>query len=192
MSKLPNPTEQQAAIISSVKTGTNLFVEAGAGAAKSTTIYMAIQKHLKESLYLVFNAANRKEATEVFKDLGLDWAEAHTWHSLAYRYVVRGTPWAKKDRIQFFWDYNKLENYLNSYGVEREEVYNVVELIKGFCQSDYSDIRTYVSENIDDLLFEKVMDYEKWVEIVWNILSDKYSGSAITPDIYLKVPCTLR
>lgn len=194
MKTLPTPTGEQRLIIDAAKAGNNIVITAGAGAAKSTTCFMIGQKYIKETLYIVFNAANRKEAQETLKELDIDWVTCHTWHSLAWNRIVKGTSWAKYGVIQNYWDWKEIKDIIaksKGYVAYPEMVQDTIVILKGFCQSSYTSVVDYVfaeGENLDIDDFENLkMDLADIAERVWNVLSHKNSGYKITPDIYLKV-----
>lgn len=74
------PTAQQSTAIELV--GQNAFVkiDAGAGAAKTTTLAMIAEEYVAPSLYLAFNKSMATEAAERFPS----WVTTKTTHGLAY------------------------------------------------------------------------------------------------------------
>jgi hypothetical protein len=74
------PTEQQLKCIELAKAG-NLKIEAGAGAAKSSTLGMIANELVTPSIYLVFNKKLAEDAQDKFPEH----VEICTTHSLAYR-----------------------------------------------------------------------------------------------------------
>lgn len=86
---MKKPTDEQAAVIRKVldaKRGDTLYINACAGAGKTTTLHMIasatkVRFPSARILYLVFNKQNRIEAASEFEGL----ADVSTAHSLAYR-----------------------------------------------------------------------------------------------------------
>lgn len=71
----------------------NLKINAVAGSGKTTTLieYAKAQPASTRILYLAFNKTVKQEAVRKFEAAGLSNVQAETAHSLAYRYVVRGS-----------------------------------------------------------------------------------------------------
>lgn len=82
-------TDEQQAAVDAFHTGSDLLIEAGAGAGKTATL-VAIGEHEapRRGLYLAFN----KALTEDAKDRMPGNVEARTVHSLAYRSVMPNRP----------------------------------------------------------------------------------------------------
>lgn len=74
------PTEEQLAIISAVQASKSIKVSALAGAAKTTTLVLAVEASVKPILYLTFNKAMAEEAKQKFPG----WVEVRTTHSMAF------------------------------------------------------------------------------------------------------------
>jgi len=80
-----NPvSEEQQTIISVIKNGYNVVVDACAGSGKSTTILStAIAEPDKKFLLITYNKSLRKEIQEKVRELGITNMTVHTYHSLA-------------------------------------------------------------------------------------------------------------
>ena len=78
------PSEEQQEIITHIKDGVNVVVDACAGSGKSTTILnVAHQLNDKHILQLTYNSALRHEIRTKASELGLENMTVHTYHSLA-------------------------------------------------------------------------------------------------------------
>jgi F-box protein 18 (helicase) len=87
-------TPEQTAIIKS--TG-NIRINAVAGSGKTTTlIEYAAARPGRKILYLAFNRSVKMEAEKKFADKGLLHVQVETAHSLAYKYVIRGSQYTVK------------------------------------------------------------------------------------------------
>ncbi len=84
-------TQEQKRIITSEE---DLVVNAVAGSGKTTTILEYARHRLdKRILYLAFNKSVKQKAQQLFLQNGMAHVSVETAHSLAYRYVVPGTPY---------------------------------------------------------------------------------------------------
>lgn len=83
MSQFP-ATPEQDGIFSAIASGKNLVVVAYAGTGKSTTLLENSRRDTREALYLVYNAANRKEAAQRFPRH----VKPATGHSLAFKPII--------------------------------------------------------------------------------------------------------
>ena len=79
------PTQEQTQAVEMALSGTNLRLEARAGASKTYTLTLIANALDKPSLYLAYNKAMADEAKEKFPE----WVDVMTTHSLAYRHVGR-------------------------------------------------------------------------------------------------------
>ena len=84
-------TLEQKRIITSEE---DLVVNAVAGSGKTTTILEYARKRLdKRILYLAFNKSVKQKAQQLFQQNHMGHVTVETAHSLAYRFVVPGTPY---------------------------------------------------------------------------------------------------
>lgn len=77
------PTQEQRDAVALAVSGTNLRLEARAGASKTTTLTLIANALPKQSLYLAYNKSMAEEAKEKFPE----WVDVMTTHSLAYRHI---------------------------------------------------------------------------------------------------------
>ncbi|MEU9044624.1 MULTISPECIES: UvrD-helicase domain-containing protein [unclassified Kitasatospora] len=80
---MPDPTQEQSAVVDEFQTGGDLVVQAGAGTGKTTTLQMLAEADSRNGLYIVFNKAAASEAKRRFPAR----VQCTTAHSLAYRSV---------------------------------------------------------------------------------------------------------
>jgi hypothetical protein len=182
------PTQEQQLIIDSARQRQNLAITAFAGAAKTTTCSMIAKELTRPSLYIAFNKSIATEASEKFP-IHVD---CKTLHSLAYADII--TPNKMFKKVSGFVDTKEvislLDKQLELYtDVEvLEIVYQVIDVIKYFCQSaefsleEFSDV--YLSEkfNSEDRAF-----YRSLVVQVWSAMTSKVTTMKMTHDVYLKL-----
>ena len=83
-------SEEQRIVLENVKKGSNVIVDACAGAGKSTTILSIAQEMPdKKFLQITYNSMLRKEFREKIENLGIKNVEVHTYHSLAVKYFSK-------------------------------------------------------------------------------------------------------
>jgi len=175
--KVLTPTKEQQDILNTAKTGTNLAIHAFAGTGKTSTCVLLAKNLIKPSLYVAFNKSIAEEASSKFPSH----VECRTIHSLAYRKIVDG---AMRGRLQGFFERKELD-YMYIQHLEgdlREEVKSgALDVVKGYCQSSYTDILEYGMET----------DYDATVcflaELFWKDISKLGSKVKITHDVYLKL-----
>jgi nucleoside-triphosphatase THEP1 len=82
-------SEEQKIILENIKCGFNVYVDACAGAGKSTTI-LNIAENLKDQhfLQITYNSLLRKEFKEKITQKKIENIEIHTYHSLAVAYFL--------------------------------------------------------------------------------------------------------
>lgn len=89
--ELPQPSQEQQAVIDAVARGDNVIVEAVAGAGKTTTVLCLARacpdKHVLEVTY---NAALKVEVRDKAHMFSLDHLAVHTYHSMAVNFYDRG------------------------------------------------------------------------------------------------------
>lgn len=85
-------TKEQKLILAS---SGNIRINAVAGSGKTTTIieYAASRPAGSRILYLAFNKSVRQEASRRFAERGLSHVQVETAHSLAFRHIMRGSPY---------------------------------------------------------------------------------------------------
>lgn len=88
----PSLTKEQQLILAS---SGNIRINAVAGSGKTTTVieYAASRPAGSRILYLAFNKSVRQEASRRFAERGLSNVQVETAHSLAFRHIMRGSPY---------------------------------------------------------------------------------------------------
>ena len=76
-----NLTEEQSSIVSKVKEGVDVKINAYAGTGKTSTLVAVAKAVPKSGLYLTFN----KKMVEEVREKLPPYVDVRTWHSLAYR-----------------------------------------------------------------------------------------------------------
>ncbi|AJC54979.1 DNA helicase [Streptomyces sp. 769] len=84
MAPVPQPTEEQSAVIDTFATGTDLVVQAGAGTGKTTTLEMLAAGDDRRGVYISFNKSVAVEAQRRFPPH----VKCSTAHGLAFRAVA--------------------------------------------------------------------------------------------------------
>lgn len=186
------PTIEQQNIINTAKTGANLAVHAGAGTSKTTSCILIAENVKKQTLYLAFTVANKKEAQERFSHL--PHVEVNNWHSLAWNAIVKGTEWSKgrgKDsKCIGYWDVKgDITNIIDDEGVDAWEI---CELLKEFCKSSEISLGGFCCDWVCSKYPEQAnnKDVNGWFSIankVWQGLINPKNGYKINHDIYLKL-----
>ncbi len=184
-------TAEQSAIIES--TG-NIRINAVAGSGKTTTlIEYAAARQGSRILYLAFNRSVKIEAEKKFAEKGLLHVQVETAHSLAYKYIIRGSNYTVKPEG----------------GYKTQEIATVLGL-NGFNQKHFeyilsNHINKYVTyfcnsakAKVQELDYEEVVFDAKAKQFVSNFKADilKYTRQllakmdaaeiAVTHDFYLK------
>lgn len=196
------PTIEQQAIVDAALTGSDVSVQALAGCAKSSTLYL-VAKAMPEKrmLYLAFNKAIATEASEKMPDN----CECRTIHSIAYRNTPKqivGKLYGKKPHSDTLINQLGIKAMMLIYN-EDDEIFisqlrllswcrkttlrymqsSDVELSKNhiYIDPDYdTDTVRYGMEDIRSLVFEAAKK-------LWSIYIDPSSDMQIPHDVYLKL-----
>lgn len=182
-----NPTTEQLEIIETAKTGENIAITAGAGAAKTSTCIMIAEALPKNSLYIAFNKSIADEAGSKFPFH----VTCRTLHSIAYEHIVKGTKYYKK--LNGFFDNKEILELLPEVNVmpykQKFEVLDrILTFIKEFCQSDNINIVTFVIEQLKNLeLNNEIEFYTTIVSRVWLSIVNLDTKTKMTHDVYLKL-----
>lgn len=182
------PTQEQQTIIDTAKTGVNLAVHAGAGTSKTTSCILIAEKVKKQTLYLAFTVANKKEAQESFSHL--PHVEVNNWHSLAYHSVVKGTEWAKGGRGKDskcvgYWDVRG--DISKIIGDEEIDANEITRILQEFCKSSSLSLYTFIRETVEDDKSIPLFEFSSKCDDVWVALTNPKNGFKINHDIYLKM-----
>lgn len=171
-------TMEQLKIIKSNKD--RIKISATAGSSKTTTLYYySKERPTKNILYLVYNAAMKKEAEHTFGKLSH--VTIKTIHGLAYGYVG----WKYRDKLTFNYSAVDVINDLNlKWDGEQELAFKVYYLLNEFMLSK--------ENNIDDVeVFLDDEDREKIIRLakkLWALKEDvTRKDIKIEHDFYLKL-----
>lgn len=210
-----NPTQEQVTLDNHLKAGQNIITEAGAGAAKSTSIrYLAQQNPDKNFLVLCFNKANATEGDE-HPDKPANMYHS-TIHSIAYRKVVDKSYRAK---LSPFFNYRDIGlNKFNDFTCVTTAAYKeeadtlkyklckvVINAVTAYCRSDSKSILDFSkaaisswameipdsdSDSFDkfpDLTLEDIHDLATITKAYWDNIIDADTKTRMTHDVYLKL-----
>ena len=87
----PVPSEEQVAIVTAIKDGNNVIVDAVAGSGKTTTVlFLAATLRDRQILVVTYNSKLKQETRERCARLGN--VEVHSYHSLGLAYYTRPDP----------------------------------------------------------------------------------------------------
>jgi superfamily I DNA/RNA helicase len=196
------PTSEQEYIKNLVSGGDNVAIEAFAGAAKTTTLEYIANSNTKKGLYLAFNRTVAEEARTKFPPH----VQCCTFHSLAYNSMVKGTSYSK--RLVGYYDYTEVQTFLQKeisfipFEKQGIFVYNLVDLVKKYCQSNYTNIIIPLEEYFENKgkmeldncssleIKESLVDlYSSCLKKLWKEYTSSSGKIKITHDIYLKMFC---
>lgn len=153
-----NPTQEQINVNTAIANGENVIVEAGAGAAKSTTLrYLAQMQPEKNFLTICFNKANAEESeSHPERPSNMYYS---TIHSIAYAAIIgrdrhmraKLSPFFKHEEIPSDPIVNKgLVNGARTAKEERTFVLlikkTMLECITAYCQSDSKNLESFACE----------------------------------------------
>lgn len=136
-----NLTQEQTAIIQSQG---NILINAVAGSGKTSTLieYAKTRPAHSKILYIAFNKTVKEEALRKFSKAGLHHVTVETSHSLAHRYVVRGSHY----NIRNSYKTHELVQVLGLRGqAERHVEYiaanHILRFAAYFCNSDKARVQ---------------------------------------------------
>ncbi len=184
-------TKEQVAIINS--TG-NIKINAVAGSGKTTTVIEYARTRPKSSsiLYIAFNKSVKLEAVKKFAEKGLDNVTVETAHSLAHRYIVRGSIYTVRKQA---YKTNEIVELLGLQGGKEKHTEYVIanhinKFITYFCNSDKS--KTEELNYLDIVSDEKARAFVKtfydYIKAQTRLLLKKMNDGKIEiiHDFYLK------
>ena len=126
-------TPEQISIVNS--TG-NIKINAVAGSGKTTTLieYAKAKKNSGRILYLAFNKSVKIEAEKKFAEAGVTNVQIETAHSLAFRYIVKGS----------------------GYKVKKEGSYRTAEIV------EILGLNGYAEKNLGYVLANHINKFTTW------------------------------
>lgn len=174
-------TSEQTKIIFS--TESKIKISATAGSSKTTTLYYyAKERPNKRILYLVYNAAMKKEAEKTFGKLSN--VTIKTVHGLAYGYIG----WQYKNKLTT--NYSSVD-ILNDLGLmwndrNQELAVKIYALLNEYMLSDKQTFEEMDLFNDEDNKNIK-KDIYKYAEEIWSKKADLNSSVTVEHDFYLKL-----
>jgi len=178
------PTDEQVDIINQAIAGSNIGIQAYAGAAKTSTLLMVAEEVVKPTLMICFNKSIADEAGKKFPPH----VTCQTINSLAWRVIVKSSnsKFGKKLGSSF-----KLDEIDLPYVVTKETEDKAIEdrlvvrdLVTGWCNSRYTPIYTYLGIILTD---EGYIYYADMVKKFWDKVSNQDNPTTMTHDVYLKL-----
>lgn len=86
-----NYTIEQEKIFKKYREGLNIYINAGPGCGKTTTTIELIRRNKKNRFIMItYNSRLKKEGRDKIEEMGLENGEAHSFHSLVYKYYSKG------------------------------------------------------------------------------------------------------
>lgn len=187
----PSFTKEQKQILASAG---NIRINAVAGSGKTTTIieYAASRPPGSRILYLAFNKSVRQEASRRFAERGLTGVQVETAHSLAFRYIMRGSPY--KVRTQSYKTHEIADMLgLTATGEKHAEYIigtHINRFVTYFCNSDAARVQEldYLSTITDSNARNFVKQFYPYIEQGTRQLLARMDRASIeiTHDFYLK------
>lgn len=187
----PSFTKEQKQILASAG---NIRINAVAGSGKTTTIieYAASRPPGSRILYLAFNKSVRQEASRRFAERGLNGVQVETAHSLAFRYIMRGSPY--KVRAQSYKTHEIADLLgLTATGEKHAEYIiatHINRFVTYFCNSDAARVQEldYLSTITDSKARNFVKQFYPYIEQGTRQFLARMDKAAIeiTHDFYLK------
>jgi hypothetical protein len=150
---LPEPSNEQIAIIEGAKTGRNIKVQAFAGTGKTTTIKMLAQVLLESSAYIAFNRDIVDEVSNKLPD--------HVWcstaHRLAFKEVISGRSdmEAKFNDRSKLWYHSNVSQYIGG-EIDKKLLAIVIRMVKNFCKSVDAELTPVHIGLRDELTLQKM------------------------------------
>ena len=186
-----NFTDEQRVIIN---TEGDVKVNAVAGSGKTTTIieYAASRPQNSRILYLAFNKTVKTEAIRRFRERGLHNVTVETAHSLAYRYIVKGTGYAVKGPGYKTHEIVELLGLTGNGEKHAEYIIanHINKFITWFCNSDRLKVQdlNYNDTINDNKAKAFVRTFYKYIEdgTRWLLAKMDNKEIEITHDFYLK------
>jgi F-box protein, helicase, 18 len=184
-------TQEQMAIINS---NGNITINAVAGSGKTTTIieYAASRPKDARILYLAFNKSVKLEATRRFAEKGLGHVKIETAHSLAFRYIMRGSQYKVRTHGYKTHEIAALLG-LDNQGEKHAEYIlanHINKFITYFCNSDKQKVQdlNYLDTVADPKPKNFVRSFYKFIENGARVFLGKMNNAEIeiTHDFYLK------
>jgi superfamily I DNA/RNA helicase len=88
--QLPQPSDEQIAVVEALVEGKNVKVDAVAGSGKTTAVLLSASKLAsKRFLLLTYNARLKFESRSKAKAMSLNNIEVHTFHSMGHMYYAK-------------------------------------------------------------------------------------------------------
>jgi AAA domain/UvrD-like helicase C-terminal domain len=172
------PTTEQQNIIDLAVEGSNLSIQAFAGAAKTSTCVMIAKAIKKPSIYLAFNKSIATEAAERFPFH----VDCRTLHSLAYEKIIK-PKYKLKNKLQGWFNKNDINiGYLEASPDANRLKQVIVNAITSFCQSEYLQLEDFLINNED-----YQGDIASYIKEYWLTLIYENHPAKITHDVYLKL-----
>ncbi|MGY2132301.1 UvrD-helicase domain-containing protein [Hymenobacter sp. HD11105] len=188
-----NLTDEQSAILLSQG---DLKINAVAGSGKTTTMveYARAQPAAARIIYLAFNKTVRQEAIRKFQAAGLANVVVETAHSLAYRYVVRGSRYNLNNKGYRAHELVELLKLPKGTGKNRHQEFvlanHIAKFVSYFCNSDQARVQqlNYRATVIDPKAQEFVAKHYPTIERNCRELLARMDRAEIdiTHDFYLK------
>lgn len=196
------PTQEQEEIFAASASGKNLVVKARAGSGKTASLIEDAKRNQREALYVVYNAANRKEAQSRFPRH----VKPVTGHSLAFRPMIAlNDDYRRKfeaarngSRIQP-WDLARSANIRSVEGMDSTRMAGaVLRTISMFQNSDEERVGLHhVPEESLPKKFTTAPDQTRKAEListvygyaqkVWGQMADPSNSMPLLHDGYLKL-----
>ncbi len=182
-------TEEQQSII---ETEGDLKVNAVAGSGKTTTILeYAKRRYHKPILYIAFNKSVKQEAELKLQKMGLNNVQVETAHSLAFKYIMRGSAY----KLRYTYQAHDLVRILNIHQKSNDLLHlkianHVYRFATYFCNSNAQKVAelnyTKIVFEAESLNFVK-HHYEAILFYTRLFLAKMYNGEIdIIHDFYLK------
>lgn len=179
------PTDEQINIVNQAIIGSNIAIQAYAGAAKTSTLLMVAEEVVKPTLMICFNKSIADEAGKKFPSN----VTCQTINSLAWRAIVKSSnsKFGKKLGNSF-----KLDEMDLPYEVTKQNEDKAIgdrlfirECVTGWCASSFDSVERYFIETIkdkDNLIYYLPLAYAFWTKVI-----DQNSPVTMTHDVYLKL-----
>ncbi len=155
-----------------------IYVSARAGTGKTTTLteFVKIRK-FDTFLYIVYNNSIKEEAIGKFPSSTV----IHTIHSLAYSVIGKEYSHKLSGNLKPLDVFTYLEDYDDKSFEDPDvygEVYRISNMINGFCNSSFKDLKDMYDEH--NIYLDLALKY-------WNRMIDKDNETPMTHDGYLKL-----
>ncbi|QKG54946.1 UvrD-helicase domain-containing protein [Hymenobacter sp. BRD67] len=174
----------------------HLKINAVAGSGKTTTMveYARAQPTTARILYLAFNKTVRQEAIRKFQGAGLPNVVVETAHSLAFRYVMRGSRYQLNNKGYRAHELVELLKLPPGTGKERHQEFvlanHIAKFVTYFCNSDQRQVQQldYLATVTDPKAREFVTRHYATIERNCRELLARMDRAqiAVTHEFYLK------